>query len=113
MTTLFTKIINKEVPAKIIYEDDKVVAFDDINPQAPIHKLIVPRKEIPSLNHLAAGDAEVIAHMMQVAKHLAKELAIADDGYRLVINCNAHGGQTVDHIHMHLLGGRQMIWPPG
>lgn len=113
MTTLFTKIINREIPAKIIYEDDKVIAFDDINPQAPIHKLIVPRKIIHTLNDLTSDDNEIMSHMIQVAKNLAKELNIADSGYRLVFNCNDDGGQTVNHIHLHLLGGRRLSWPPG
>lgn len=113
MSTLFTKIISREIPAKIIYEDDKVIAFDDINPQAPIHKLIVPRKEISTLNDLSPEDSYLIGHMVQVAKQLAKQLNIAEDGYRLVFNCNEHGGQTVNHIHMHLLGGRSLHWPPG
>ncbi len=113
MPTLFTRILQGEVPATIIYQDDKVFAFNDIKPQAPIHKLIVPCKEIATLNDLMAEDVHLIGHMVYVAKQLAQQLNIAEDGYRLIFNCNEHGGQTVDHIHLHLLGGRKMQWPPG
>lgn len=113
MACLFCKIVTGEVPAKLVYQDDKVVAFDDINPQAPQHKLIIPRKHIATLNDLAPEDHELIGHMASVAKKLAADLGIAADGYRLVINCNANAGQTVFHIHAHLLGGRAMSWPPG
>jgi histidine triad (HIT) family protein len=113
MDCLFCKIINGEIPAKLIYRDDSVVVFDDIHPQAPFHKLIVPIKHIDTLNALHAEDNELIGHMMQTAKMLAKNLNIDAEGYRVVMNCNAGAGQTVFHIHLHLLGGRQMVWPPG
>lgn len=113
MDCLFCKIIKGEIPAKLIYQDDKVVAFDDINPQAPHHKLIIPRKHISTINDLQPEDNELIGYMAQTAKKLAKDLDIADSGYRIVMNCNAGAGQTVFHIHMHLLGGRRMAWPPG
>lgn len=113
MDCLFCKIIKGEVPAKIIYRDDVITAFDDINPQAPEHKVIVPQKHIATLNNLEAEDIEIAGHMMQGAAKLAKQLGIADDGYRLVMNCNMNGGQTVFHIHAHLLGGRRLSWPPG
>ena len=113
MDCLFCKIISGDIPAKLIYRDDLVVAFDDINPQAPEHKLIVPLKHIHSLNELHSEDNELIGHMVQTAKMLAKKLNIAEEGYRVVMNCNAGAGQTVFHIHLHLLGGRQMTWPPG
>ena len=113
MSSLFTKIINREIPADIIYENDDIIAFNDINPQAPIHVLIVPKKEIKTLNHLEIEDQEIIGKMFTAAKKLAKELNIAKNGYRTVFNCNDHGGQTVFHIHLHLLGGRQLAWPPG
>ncbi len=113
MDCLFCKVAREEIPAKIIFRDDKVVAFDDIYPQAPHHKLIIPLKHIATLNELQAKDNELIGHMVQIAKKLAKDLNIAEDGYRLVLNCNPGAGQTVFHIHMHLLGGRQMTWPPG
>jgi histidine triad (HIT) family protein len=113
MDCLFCKVANGQIPAKVIYRDDLVVAFDDINPQAPQHKLIIPQKHISTLNELQTEDNALIGHMAQTAKMLAKQLNIADDGYRVVMNCNAGAGQTVFHIHMHLLGGRQMTWPPG
>ena len=113
MDCLFCKIISGDIPAKIIYTDEKVVVFDDINPQAPQHKLIIPRKHISTINELQVEDNELIGHMLQTAKKLAKDLHIDQDGYRLVMNCNAGAGQTVFHIHAHLLGGRQMTWPPG
>ena len=113
MSSLFTKIINREIPADIIYENDDIIAFNDINPQAPVHVLIVPKKEIKTLNHLEVEDQEIIGKMFIAAKKLAKELNIDENGYRTVFNCNDHGGQTVFHIHLHLLGGRQLAWPPG
>ncbi len=113
MDCLFCKIIKGEIPAKLIYQDDKVVAIDDINPQAPHHKLIMPKKHIATLNDLATADNELIGHMVQVAKKLAKDFNIAEEGYRVVMNCNAGAGQSVFHIHMHFLGGRPMMWPPG
>lgn len=113
MSTLFTKIINGEIPAQIVYEDDKVIAIDDIHPQAPIHKLIIPRQEIPTLNDLSVNEQLLVGHMIYVAKQLAMQLKIAENGYRLVFNCNQDGGQTVNHIHLHLLGGRSLGWPPG
>ena len=113
MSSLFTKIINREIPADIVYENDDIIAFNDINPQAPVHVLIVPKKEIKTLNHLEVEDQEIIGKMFIAAKKLAKELNIDENGYRTVFNCNDHGGQTVFHIHLHLLGGRQLAWPPG
>lgn len=113
MDCLFCKIISGEIPAKTIYQDDAVIALDDINPQAPVHKLIIPRKHIATINNLDVADHALIGYMTQTAKKLAANLNIAEDGYRLVMNCNAGAGQTVFHIHMHLLGGRAMHWPPG
>lgn len=113
MSSLFTKIINREIPAEIVYEDNEIIAFNDINPQAPIHVLIVPKKEIKTLNDLEIDDKEIIGKMFLTAKKLAVKLNIDKTGYRTVFNCNEHGGQTVFHIHLHLLGGRQLIWPPG
>lgn len=110
---LFCKIIAGEIPAKKVYEDDKVIAFDDINPQAPVHKIIIPRQHIATLNDLEPGHNELTGHILHTAAKLAKELGIEEDGYRVVMNCNAGGGQTVFHIHMHLVGGRGMKWPPG
>lgn len=113
MDCLFCKIVKGEIPATITYRDNHVIAFNDINPQAPQHMLIVPHKHIATLNDLGTEDTELLGHMAQTAKMLAKKLGIADDGYRVVMNCNAGAGQTVFHIHMHLLGGRHFKWPPG
>lgn len=113
MDCLFCKIIKGDIPANVIYRDQHVVAFDDINPQAPIHKLIVPLQHIATLNDVTDKDHAVIGYMAHAASMLAKQVNIADIGYRTVMNCNAGAGQTVFHIHMHLLGGRPMTWPPG
>lgn len=113
MSTIFTKIIQKEIPAKIVYEDDDVLAFEDIQPQAPVHILIIPKKEIPTLNDLQAEDAALMGKLFLVAQKIAKEQGFAEQGYRTVFNCNEDGGQTVDHIHLHLLAGRRLTWPPG
>lgn len=110
---LFCKILAKEIPAKIIYEDDQVIAFEDINPQAPIHALIIPREHIATINDLEPKHNALIGHMLQVAKKLAHAQGIDTRGYRVLMNCNADGGQAVFHIHMHLLGGRHLNWPPG
>jgi len=111
--TLFDKIIRREIPAQIVYEDDDSLAFRDINPQAPVHVLFVPKKAIATLNDLAPDDAAVIGKLFLAATKWAKEQGFADNGYRCVMNCNKDGGQTVFHIHLHLLAGRQMHWPPG
>lgn len=110
---LFCKILAHQVDAQIEYEDDDVLAFHDINPQAPHHLLIIPRQHIDTLNSISPENADCIANMFALVPNLAKKLGIAEEGYRTVFNCNAHGGQTVYHIHLHLLGGRQMLWPPG
>src|ERR1700747_3548927 len=109
---MFQKSIERNIPAKIAYEDDLSVAFQDINPQAPVHVLIVPRKVIPTHADLSADDKELLGHLHLVAMSLAEKLGIAD-GYRIVINCKEPAGQTVPHLHLHLLGGRQFHWPPG
>ncbi len=111
--TIFSKIIRKEIPAKVAYEDDEILAFHDIRPQAPVHVLIIPKKPIATLNALAPEDAPLIGRLFLVAKQLAAELGVAEEGYRTVFNCNPAGGQEVYHLHLHLLGGRQMTWPPG
>ena len=111
--TIFQKIINKEIPADIVYEDEEILAFNDINPQAPVHILIIPKKQIATLNDLQEQDAELLGKIILIAAKLAADKGIADDGYRLVFNCNSGGGQEVYHIHCHLIGGRQMKWPPG
>lgn len=110
---LFCKIVSGKTDTEIVYEDEKVVAFEDINPKAPVHLLIVPKKHIPTLNNLEMKDKDLIGHIYQVASALAEKKGIAQDGYRIVSNCNENGGQTVFHVHFHLLGGRQLQWPPG
>ena len=109
--TLFTKIAEKKIPAKIAYEDEKYIAIHDINPQAPVHLLIIPRRVIATLNDLTVGDGELIGGMFVVAKDLMAKMGHRD--YRTVINCGAGAGQSVFHIHLHVLAGRQMNWPPG
>jgi histidine triad (HIT) family protein len=111
--SLFNKIISREIPAKIVYEDEKCLAFRDINPQAPTHILLIPKKEIPSLNDLTEADAALMGHLMLTVPKIAAAEGIAERGYRVAINTNAHAGQTVPHIHLHILGGRPMTWPPG
>jgi histidine triad (HIT) family protein len=111
--TLFGKIVAGEIPADIVYEDDDVLAFRDVAPQAPTHILVIPRKPIPTLNDLEPGDAELVGKLFLAAKKIAAAESIAQAGYRTVINCNAAAGQTIYHLHLHLLGGRPMQWPPG
>lgn len=111
--TLFEKIIVREIPADIVYETDEVIAFRDIDPKAPTHILIVPKKPIATINDLSEQDSYLIGKITLAAKEIAKQEKIEENGYRLVFNCNKDGGQSVYHIHCHLLGGRQMEWPPG
>jgi histidine triad (HIT) family protein len=106
--TIFSKIIRKEIPADVVYQDDLVTAFRDINPRAPSHILIIPNKLIPTVNDIEEEDELVMGRMFTVARKLAKEEGIDEDGYRLIMNCNSHGGQEVYHIHMHLVGGRPL-----
>ncbi|WP_394151692.1 purine nucleoside phosphoramidase [Vibrio maritimus] len=106
--TIFSKIIRKEIPADVLYQDDLVMAFRDINPRAPSHVLIIPNKLIPTVNDVEAEDEAMMGRMFTVAKKIAKEEGIAEDGYRLIMNCNSYGGQEVYHIHMHLVGGRPL-----
>ena len=110
--TIFKRIIDKEIPAKIVHEDDQSLAFHDVNPQAPTHILVIPKKEIASLNSLAPEDLALAGHLLMVVRKLAADLALAD-GYRVVINCGPAAGQSVDHLHLHLLAGRPLKWPPG
>ncbi len=113
MDCIFCKIAQKEIPSKIVYEDDQVVAFEDINPQAPVHILIIPRKHIHNNLAISEEDASLIGHLFLIANKIASEKGIAERGFRTVMNCNAEAGQTVFHVHLHLLGGRPMKWPPG
>ncbi|WP_372859314.1 histidine triad nucleotide-binding protein [Pseudoalteromonas sp.] len=110
--TIFTKIINREIPADIIYEDDHALAFKDINPQAPFHALIIPKQAIATINDVTEENSHLVGHLYVVAAKLAKQFNFSDDGYRVVMNCNEHGGQTVYHIHLHMLAGKTMGWPP-
>jgi histidine triad (HIT) family protein len=110
---LFCKIAEGKIPAKKVHEDDEIVAFRDINPQAPTHILVVPRKHVPSLNELTAADAALVGKLHLVAAQLAAQEGIAQRGYRTLFNTNADAGQTVFHIHLHLVGGRPLGWPPG
>lgn len=111
--TIFSKIIRREIPADIVFENDRVLAFRDLNPQAPVHVLFIPKEPIATLNDVAPQQAELVGQLMIAAADYARQEGFADDGYRVVMNCNQHGGQSVYHIHLHLLGGRQMAWPPG
>lgn len=108
MSTIFSKIITKEIPADIVYEDDLVLAFRDIAPQAPVHILIIPKKEIPTVNDVTEADEMTLGRLITVAAKIAKEQNIDENGYRLMINCNEDGGQEVFHLHMHILGGRKL-----
>jgi len=113
MSTIFSKIINKEIHADILFENDEILAFRDISPQAPVHFLVIPKKEIRTINDINEEDKSLIGELFIVAKEIAKKEGISEKGYRTIFNCNEHGGQTVYHIHLHVLGGRQLEWPPG
>ncbi len=110
---IFCKMVSKEIPTKIIYEDNKVLAFHDINPQAPIHFLVIPKEHIKSISHVSEEHKELLGHIHITIKKIAEELGISSKGYRVVNNCGNLGGQEVEHLHFHVLGGRQMQWPPG
>lgn len=110
---LFCKIVGRSIPAKVVYENEQVVAFEDINPQAPTHILVVPRKHIPTLNDVSVEDVDLLGRMIQSAVEIARQRNVHDSGYRLVWNTNRGAGQSVFHIHLHLLGGRALSWPPG
>jgi histidine triad (HIT) family protein len=113
MSCLFCRIAAGEIPASKVYEDDRLLAFNDINPQAPMHVLVIPKRHIATLNDLAAGDDELVGAMVRTAAAIAKEKGYDGPGFRTVFNCNAQAGQTVFHVHLHALGGRTMTWPPG
>lgn len=110
---LFCKMVNGDIPPDKVYEDDEVLAFNDINPQAPVHILIIPKKHIATLNDVEDADALLLGKLNRVAAELARKAGFAEKGYRVILNCNNAGGQAVYHIHLHLLAGRQMSWPPG
>jgi histidine triad (HIT) family protein len=111
--TIFSKIVRREIPADIVYEDDEVLAFRDLNPQAPVHVLFIPKRPLATLNDATAGDAELLGKLLLATAAYAKREGFAEQGYRTVINTNEDGGQTVFHLHVHLLAGRRMHWPPG
>jgi histidine triad (HIT) family protein len=114
MSTIFSKIINKEIPADIVYESESILAFKDIKPQAPVHILIIPKIEIPKVTDINGSEhASLLGEMIDAANNIAKDMGISDDGFRLVFNSGENGGQEVYHLHLHLLGGRKMNWPPG
>lgn len=113
MACIFCDIVAGKVETELLYEDEQVIAFNDLNPQAPIHVLIIPKQHIETVNDLTAEHQTALSHMYQAAKQLAEQFGLSEAGYRLVMNCNTAGGQSVYHIHLHLLGGRQMQWPPG
>ncbi len=113
MACLFCRIRDGDIPAKIVHEDETAFAIADINPQGPVHLLVIPRRHVESTNDLTAQDEALAGHLVRVAADLARDLGKAESGYRLIFNTNAEGGQTVSHLHLHLIGGRQMQWPPG
>lgn len=113
MSCLFCKIIAGEIPSTKVYEDDRLIAFNDINPQAPMHVLVVPKRHVATLNDLSAADDELVGAMVRVASTIARQRGYDGPGFRTVFNCNAQAGQTVFHIHLHVLGGRVLTWPPG
>ena len=111
--TIFKKIIDGEIPANIVYQDDLCLAFHDVSPQAPVHVLLIPKKEVVNVAGLQEEDHQLAGHLLMTAAKVARELGIEQDGYRLVANCGPNGGQSVDHLHLHILAGRQLSWPPG
>lgn len=111
--TIFGAIVRGEVPADIVYEDDRCLAFRDLNPQAPVHVLVIPRAGIRGLQEADQADPSLLGHLMQAAQQVAEQEGLADDGWRVVVNVGDHGGQTVAHLHLHVLGGRRLTWPPG
>jgi histidine triad (HIT) family protein len=111
--TVFTRIVNGEIPARIVYDDDRVLAFHDVSPKAPTHVLVIPKREIPRLSDATDADAALLGHLLLVARTVARQLGLDASGYRVVINTGADGGQSVEHLHLHVLGGRALAWPPG
>jgi len=111
--TIFSKILAKEIPADILHEDEHCIAFRDISPQAPVHVLVIPRKPLPSLADAQAEDSSLLGHLLMICNQVAAKEGCSENGFRVVTNIGAHGGQTVDHLHFHVLGGRPLSWPPG
>lgn len=112
-TCIFCRIVAGSIPARLAYEDDDVLAFHDVDPRAPVHVLVIPRRHIASVNDLQSDDRDLVGGLYLAAKKIAQDLGVAESGYRLVMNCGAQAGQSVDHIHLHVLGGRGLKWPPG
>lgn len=110
---IFCRIASKEIPSRIVYEDEKVMAIEDVNPQGPVHLLVIPMKHIPTMQDITEGDTDLMGRLFRTINRLARERGISEKGYRVVINCGPAGGQTVYHLHLHLIGGRSMKWPPG
>lgn len=113
MSCIFCKIVTGDIPANVVFQDNDVIAFNDLNPQAPHHVLIIPKNHYTTLNDVPANESAILGKLMSTATHIATTLGIAENGYRVVMNCNSDGGQSVYHIHLHLLGGRHLTWPPG
>ena len=113
MSTIFDKIISKEISSDIVFENDRILAFKDINPQSPVHILIIPKKHIATVNDIDISDIDLIGELIYIAKQISKDMKFSDSGYRLIINCGDDGCQTVNHLHLHLLAGRKFTWPPG
>ena len=111
--TIFKRILDGEIPADVVYEDDQCLAFHDVAPQAPVHILVIPKKEIVSIEHLSEEDEQLVGHIFLVIQKIARDQGLANDGYRVICNCGEGGGQTVFHLHYHLMGGRALPWPPG
>jgi histidine triad (HIT) family protein len=111
--TLFEKIVAREIPAKVVFEDDEILAFHDVNPQAPVHVLVIPKRVIPRIAEAQPSDGPLLGRLLLTAKQVASDLGLSESGYRLVINSGRNGGETVPHLHVHVLGGRSMHWPPG
>ncbi len=110
---LFCRIVEKKIPAKVVYEDDQILAFDDVNPRAPVHTLVIPKQHVASVQDLGESDRTLLAQLLLACTKVAKHKGLADPGFRLVVNTGRDGGQTVFHLHLHVLGGRHMAWPPG
>jgi histidine triad (HIT) family protein len=111
--TVFSRIVKGEIPAKIVYDDERALAFHDVSPKAPTHVLVIPKREIPRLSDVQDADGELLGHLLLVARRVARELGLDEGGYRVVINIGSDGGQSVEHLHLHVLGGRALGWPPG
>jgi histidine triad (HIT) family protein len=111
--TVFDRILKGEIPAKVVFEDEQVLAFHDVNPQAPVHVLVIPKRVIPRLSDTVDADAPLLGHLLASARIVAKQLGLEEDGYRVVVNVGFDGGQSVEHLHLHVMGGRPFVWPPG